>query len=145
MAFQENYMWVRIYKIKNDWQGVAGTYQVECQIRNDDVLLQHSANKYSHFTLGVYETITEAIQSIFWNFNSKRNSIPWRIIQMPEVDEIDEQDINFSSGDVFTKIDDDIIDFEMDPELEAKLNPQIKKTPVYKDNVVKLKPKEDKK
>ena len=64
---------------------------------------------------------------------------------MPEVDEIDEQDINFSSGDVFTKIDDDIIDFEMDPELEAKLNPQIKKTPVYKDNVVKLKPKEDKK
>ena len=102
------------------------------------MLLQHSANEYRHFTLGVYETITEAIQSIFWNFNSRRNSIPWRIIQMPEIDELDE---NFEAGDVFTQIDEDIIDFEMDPELEAKLNPK----PVYKDNVVELKPKEDKK
>ena len=48
---------------------------------------------------------------------------------------------NFKAADLFTQIDDDIVDFEMDPELEAKLNPK----PVYKDNVVELKPKEDKK
>ena len=75
---------------------------------------------------------------IFWNFNSKRNLIPWRIEQMPEIDELGE---NFKAADLFTQIDDDIVDFEMDPELEAKLNPK----PVYKDNVVELKPKEDKK
>ena len=64
--------------------------------------------------------------------------IPWRIEQMPEIDELGE---NFKAADFFTQMDDDIIDFEMDPELEAKLNPK----PVYKDNVVELKPKEDKK
>jgi len=57
---------------------------------------------------------------------------------MRKVDELGE---NFKAGDLFTQIDDDIIDFEMDPELEAKLNPK----PVYKDNIVELKPKKDKK
>lgn len=134
MALQENYISLRIHKIKNDYRGKVGAYEVIGMMPYDDLLTEEDR----HFSMGIYDSVTEAIQSIFWNFNNKRNQIPWRIEQMPEIDELGD---NFKAADLFTQIDDDIIDFEMDPELEKKLNPK----PAYKDNVVKLKPKEDKK
>ena len=134
MAFQDNYISLRIHKIKNNYRGKVGAYEVIGMMPHDDLLTEEDRQ----FSMGIYESITEALQAIFWNFNSKRNMIPWRIEQMPEIDELGE---NFKAADLFTQMDDDIIDFEMDPELEKKLNPK----PAYKDNVVELKPKEDKK
>ncbi len=133
MTLQGNYISLRIHKIKNDYRGKVGAYEVIGMMPSD--LFPEEERQFS---VGIYESITEALQAIFWNFNSKRNLIPWRIEQMPEIDELGE---NFKAADFFTQMDDDIIDFEMDPELEKKLNPK----PVYKDNIVELKPKKDKK